>query len=133
MFSTRLRILLILNTLAMVSLAGLLGYGYRQALDASTSYQQARTRLVADIKAAKQEGLPNANLTPIASALASLDQAPTPLLPSASATFYASSTHTEVQLDAQLAGERQRVLLSYSSETNTQLASAQAAITHDQQ
>jgi hypothetical protein len=133
MFSTRLRILLVLNTLAMVSLAGLLGYGYRQALDASTSYQQARTRLVADIKAAKQEGLPNANLTPIASALASLDQAPTPLLPSARANFYVNSTQTAVQLDAQLAGERQRVLLSYSSETNTQLASAQAAITHDQQ
>jgi lipoprotein-anchoring transpeptidase ErfK/SrfK len=133
MFSARLRILVALNTLAMVMLAGLLGYGYRQALDANAAYQQARTRLVADIKAAKQEGLPSANLTPITMALSSLDQATTPLLPSSKANFYLSNSQTAARLGAELAGERQRVLLSYTKDTATQLASTQAAIVHDQQ
>lgn len=133
MFSLRLRILVALNTVAMVTLAGLLGYGYRQALDASARYQQARTRLVADIQAAKQEGLPSANLTPIASALSSLDRADTPLWPSSRTTFYLSNAQAAVRLDADLSAERQRVLLTYSADTTTQLASAQAAIGHDQE
>jgi lipoprotein-anchoring transpeptidase ErfK/SrfK len=133
MFSARLRILVGLNTVAMVTLAGLLGYGYRQALDASATYQQARTRLVADIKAAKQEGLPSANLNPIASALTSLDQAGAPLWPSSRTNFYVGNAQAATRLDAELAAERQRVLQSYSNETATQLASAQAAITHDGQ
>ena len=133
MFSTRLRILVALNTVAMVTLAGLLGYGYRQALDANATYQQARTRLVADIRAAAQEGLPSANLSPISSALTSLDQAATPLWPNSRTTFYLSSAQTAARLDAELAAERQRVLLSFSTDTATQLANAQAAIGHDQQ
>jgi lipoprotein-anchoring transpeptidase ErfK/SrfK len=133
MFSTRLRILVALNTAAMVTLAGLLGYGYRQAMDASAVYQQARTRLVADIKAAKQEGLPSANLTPITTALSSLDRTRTPLWPSSRTNFYLSSEGAAARLDAELAAERQRVLLSYRTDTATQLANAQAAIGHDQQ
>jgi hypothetical protein len=133
MFSLRLRILVILNTVAMVSLAGLLGYGYRQALDANATYQQVRTRLAADIKAARQEGLPNASLAPIAGALATLDHAGTPLWPSSRTSFYQSNAQAAARLDAELAVERQRVLQTYSNETATQLASAQAAITHDQQ
>jgi lipoprotein-anchoring transpeptidase ErfK/SrfK len=133
MFSTRRRILVALNTVAMVTLAGLLSYGYGQALDASASYQQARTRLVAHIKAAKQEGLPSAKLTPIATALSSLDRAATPLWPNSRTSFYLSSAQTAARLDADLAAERQRVLLSYRDDTATQLASAQAAIAHGQQ
>src|SRR5450759_636249 len=133
MFSTRLRILVALNTAAMVTLAGLLGYGYRQAMDASAVYQQARTRLVADIKAAKQEGLPSANLTPITTALSSLDQARTPLWPSSRTNFYLSSEGAAARLDAELAAERQRVLLSYRIDTATQLANPQTSIGHDQQ
>jgi hypothetical protein len=133
MFSTRLRILVALNTVAIVTLAGLLGYGYGQALDASASYQQARTRLVADIKTAQQEGLPSANLTPIATALSSLDQAGAPLWPSSRTNFYLTSKAAAARLAAELAAERQRVLLSYSTDTATQLANAQAAIGHDQQ
>src|ERR1700730_11590374 len=133
MFSLRLRILIGLNTVAMVALAGLLGYGYRQSLDANAQYQQVRTRLVADIKAAKQEGLPSTNLTPIAAALTSLDQAATPLWPSSRTTFYLSNAQTAARLDAELAAERQRVLLTYSKDTATQLAAAQAGLGHDQQ
>src|SRR4030081_3167369 len=102
MFSARLRILVGLNTVAMVTLAGLLGYGYRQALDASATYQQARTRLVTDIKAAKQEGLPSANLNPIASALTSLDQAGAPLWPSSRTNFSISIAQAATRLDAEL-------------------------------
>jgi lipoprotein-anchoring transpeptidase ErfK/SrfK len=133
MFSTRLRILIALNTVAMVALAGLLGYGFRQALDANATYQQARTKLVADIKAAKQEGLPGTNLTPISAALSSLDQAATPLWPNSRTSFYITNTQTAARLDAELAAERQRVLQSYSNNAATQLANAQAAIAHDQQ
>jgi hypothetical protein len=133
MFSLRLRILVALNTVAMVGLAGLLGYGYRQALDASAQYQQARTRLVTDIKAAKQEGLPSNNLTPIAAALSSLDRAATPLLPSARTSFYLSSAQAAARLDADLASARQRVLSSYSNNAATQLANAKAAIARAQE
>jgi len=133
MFSTRLKILIALNIVAMVTLAGLFGYGYRQALDANATYQRARTTLVADIKAATQEGLPSANLTPIAAGLSSLDRARAPLLPSSRTNFYLSNARAAGRLDAELASERQRVLLSFSTDTSTQLTNAQAAIGHDQQ
>jgi hypothetical protein len=133
MFSTRLRIVVALNTVVMASAAGFLGYGYGQALDANSSYLKAHARLVADIQAAVQEGLPTANVTPIATALAALDQASTPLWPNSAKNFYLSNVQAANRLDADLAAQRRQVLLSYQNDTATQLAAAQAAIDHDQE
>jgi hypothetical protein len=133
MFSLRLRIVVAVNTVVMVALAGLVGYAYGLSIDANNKYQVARAKLVTDIDAARKDGLPTSNLSPVVTQLASLDQASAPLWPTSRTNFYLGNAHTADQLDGDLAATREEVRTSFRADTATQLASAKAAIAHDQQ
>jgi hypothetical protein len=129
----RIRILVAVDTVALVALASLLGYGYHQASQASDRYAQIRARLDADINAAKRDGLPATALVPITSELSSLDANRPSLWPNARTDLYVNDARTAARLEADLATARQAALQSSSTEATSQLAAAQAAIDHDQQ
>jgi lipoprotein-anchoring transpeptidase ErfK/SrfK len=131
--SQRIRVLVAIDTIALLALAALLGYGYHEAMQASSHYQQIRAHLSADIQAAKQDGLSAAALIPITSQLSSLDGSQPPLLPSARTDLYRSDARTAARLEADLAAARQSALQAASNDTAAQLAATQAAIEHDQQ
>src|ERR1700680_1350011 len=128
----RIRILVAVDAVALVGLAALLGYGYHQAFEASSRYAQVRARLSADIRAAKQDGLPAKALVPITSELSSIDGGQPPLWPNARTDLYLNDTRAATRLEADLAAARQAALQSSSNEAATELAATQSAIEHDQ-